>query len=98
MAQLFSQKYIPMHCPYPSCTVVDIQFYIYTTYVLSLLFRVVDVQLNEVNTLLDTQDATKLLAALQSPAIGLKDVQSENAEYYLTTLIQAREVKKEVSC
>ncbi|PIK59236.1 putative ras GTPase-activating-like protein IQGAP3 [Apostichopus japonicus] len=54
-----------------------------------------DVQLNEVNTLLDTQDATKLLAALQSPAIGLKDVQSENAEYYLTTLIQAREVKKE---
>ncbi|XP_071844396.1 ras GTPase-activating-like protein IQGAP1 isoform X4 [Apostichopus japonicus] len=54
-----------------------------------------DAQLNEVNTLLDTQDATKLLAALQSPAIGLKDVQSENAEYYLTTLIQAREVKKE---
>lgn len=53
------------------------------------------VQLTEVNNLLDSQDVALLLAALQNPALGLKDVQSENADYYLTTLIQAREAKVE---
>ncbi|XP_072167571.1 ras GTPase-activating-like protein IQGAP1 [Diadema setosum] len=54
-------------------------------------------QLDKIQSLLSTQNASELVEVLMNPALGLKDVNRENADWYLATLQQARQEKAEAS-
>ncbi|XP_038071617.1 ras GTPase-activating-like protein IQGAP1 isoform X2 [Patiria miniata] len=54
-------------------------------------------QIVVINSVLDTGDPNALVRALESPAIGLKDVKNENGRWYLNTLSQARKKKAEMA-
>lgn len=54
-------------------------------------------QLDKVNDLLGTQNASELVETLMNPGLGLKDVMRENADWYLRILQQARQDKAEAT-
>lgn len=56
----------------------------------------VNTQIDKVNDLLSTQNASELVEALMNASLGLKDVTRENADWYLRILQQARQDKAEV--
>ncbi len=54
-------------------------------------------QITVINSVLDAGDVNALVRALESPAIGIKNVKAENGRWYLNTLNQARRQKIQVS-
>ncbi|XP_041464345.1 ras GTPase-activating-like protein IQGAP1 isoform X3 [Lytechinus variegatus] len=54
-------------------------------------------QLDKVNDLLDTQNASELVEVLMNAGLGLKDVSRENADWYLKILQQAKQNKIEAT-
>lgn len=54
-------------------------------------------QLDKLHNLLGTQSASELVEVLMNPALGLKDVSRENADWYLSTMQQARQDKAEAT-
>eukprot|EP00057_Strongylocentrotus_purpuratus_P010526 XP_011665000.1 PREDICTED: ras GTPase-activating-like protein IQGAP3 [Strongylocentrotus purpuratus] len=54
-------------------------------------------QIDKVNDLLGTQNASELVEALMNASLGLKDVTRENADWYLRILQQARQDKAEAT-
>ncbi|CAL1534099.1 unnamed protein product [Lymnaea stagnalis] len=53
--------------------------------------------LSKIHAALVNGDKAALLAALQAPALGLKNVKSENIDFYVEKLLQLRQDKSEVN-
>ena len=72
------------------------QIFSYVWNLLNLFCSSANLAVRRLNEALLSGDMTTLLEALQSPALSLKDVKSENIDFYAQSLLRLRQAKPEV--